>query len=127
MSSETIMSEQEKIIRFFDIFDRQDDYYCDTKINIKEIKYAGSELYYNISYTYEYSHNSLESHKANPFNYSSNSTVDRDGVIIIKNEMTTTMIKYLLMEPEELELLIGNTWVIQYKINIMNSLGVFWD
>ena len=127
MAGTILIDERDKIIRFTDIFDTREEYYCDTRINIREIRYNMSELvYYDILYNYEYSHDSLEAHKANPFNYS-NGNVDRDGVILIKNEMTSALIKYLLMGSEELELFIGNTCAMQYKINIMNSLALFWD
>ena len=127
MTDTTIIIRYDKTIRFFDIFDTRPEYYCDTKIDIKEIKYNYNQVvYYDISYTYRYSHDSLEAYKTNPFNYSINN-IDNDGVIIIKNEMTSIMVKYLLMPPEELAAFIGDACAIQYKINIMGSLAKFWD
>jgi len=121
------IARHDKTIRFFDIFDTRPDNYCDTLIDIREIKYSHNEcVYYDISYTYNYSHDSLQAYKANPFNYSINN-IDNDGVIIIKNDMTSVMVKYLLMPPEELEEFIGDACPIQYKINIMVSLAKFWD
>jgi len=41
--------------------------------------------------------------------------------------MTDEMVKYLLMDYEELDLYIGNTWNVQYKANIMFALAFLWD
>jgi hypothetical protein len=50
-----------------------------------------------------------------------------DGDIICKNDMTTIMVNYLLVDDNKLSKKIGNFTVQEYKINIMKALNLFWD
>jgi hypothetical protein len=77
-------------------------------------------------------YNPLNLPRSNPFYYiyhkRNNIEVDSlEGVIVAKNSMTDEMIKFLLMEYEEMDKHIGNTWGVQYKANIMHSLALLWD
>tara|TARA_R110002074_G_scaffold162131_1_gene320579 strand:- start:3576 stop:4016 length:441 start_codon:yes stop_codon:yes gene_type:complete len=114
-----------KTFRFYDIFDNKENYYCDVTINVVE-KISGGKPIYDISYKYD-THGILNS-RAHPFFYSKNvSEEDKEGEIIYKNSMTDHMIEYLLMDKEEIEKICGNTYWVQYKIKIMESLINFWD
>lgn len=122
------MQKQNKKFKFFDIFDNQEKYFCFVDITVEE-KSSGGQIIYDITYNYEFSEGEL-SERAHPFFYSKNkndSPEDLDGVIVVKNSLTEKMIEYLLMSEEELTPLIGNTWWIQYKIKIMQTLANFWD
>ena len=87
------------------------------------------KTYYDITYNYTYSSDAPEAKRAHPFNYNLKirESVDVTGEILVKNNMTETMINYLLMNEEELSKQIGNTWWMQYKIKIMEALNLFWD
>ena len=126
-----ILNEREKVIKFLDIFDNQEEHFCIVKINIKEIQYVHEkkQIYYDITYYYTYSSEAKEALRAHPFYYNQKirESDDSNGVIIVKNNMTETMINYLLMNEEELSKQIGNTWWMQYKIKIMETLNLFWD
>ena len=51
----------------------------------------------------------------------------KEGVIVVKNSMTETMINYLLMKDEELASQIGRAVPSAYKVNIIQSLDNLWD
>ena len=120
----SILSNQIKTFKFYDIFDNNELYYCNVTINIKELKYSNGIIHYDISYLYTYSDNLEQSKQCNPFYYSSDiyNSNDMYGVIIIKNEMTTIMVEYLMMDFDELQKYCGSTWSMQYKIYIMTML-----
>lgn len=127
------MSEIKRIVdfRFFDIFDNREDVYCDVKIIVIE-KISGDVPIYDITYKYDIPYNSEEhfekSKRAHPFFYSKNITEDdKEGVIVFRNSLTEKLVEYLLMDKEDLEKISGNTWWVQYKIKIMETLAIFWD
>lgn len=94
---------------------------------------------YDITYLWEFSDSILNS----PIHYLKNRiypfpindycedcqiSFDKEGVILKKNSLTKLMIQYLLMDDDELkEQNIGNTHPQYYRVNIMKSLGLFWD
>ena len=49
------------------------------------------------------------------------------GEIIKKNNMTTKMIDYLLMDERKLSKFTGNTTAVDYKGNIMKQIALLWD
>lgn len=115
----------EKKFKFFDIYDNLEEYYCLVTIIVDD-----NNNIYDISYNYEYSPGE-QSKRAYPFFYSNISKElnkeNIEGVIVLKNSLTEKLIEYLLMEPKELEKQIGNTWWVQYKIKIMESLMLLWE
>jgi len=63
-----------------------------------------------------------------PFAYHSDDIKESySGVIVVKNEMTTAMIKYLLMEDDELSNYTGTSDPSRYRNNIMVHITHFWD
>ena len=128
-----------KIFRFYDILDNDQSQWCDVEIKIKELVYDNDSKFYDITYNYydnfdliefdNASENRFIKNKANPFYYKCKMTTPDmiNGVIVVKNSMTDEMIKYLLMDYEELDKYIGNTWGVQYKANIMFALALMWD
>ena len=50
-----------------------------------------------------------------------------DGEFIVKNSLSEQLIKYLLMDLDELEIYSGNTSAIEYKASIMKSINLFLD
>ena len=106
---------------------------CKVNININD-----TGKYYYIEYTYEYQNSDSETikkdreHPAHPFNKNKVCTNNtcfgiEHGVELVKNEMTTVMIKYLLMPDDELCKLTGHTTPMRYRNNIMLSLALLWD
>lgn len=75
---------------------------------------------YNISYKYEY--DNLTDNIIKKID-----ELDKWGEIIYKNEMTEKMIKYLLMDEEELGQYSGYTTPSTYKIHIMKCISLLWD
>lgn len=130
----------EKTIRFYDYHHLSIDnkahekQYFDITFTIKDKHFK-----YNISYSWKFSDAILDApihylqHRIYPFpqmDYCENcrTTFDQEGVIVTKNSLTETMIQYLLMSDEELnEQNIGNIHPQYYRVNIMKSLGLFWN
>ena len=130
---------REKVFKFLDIFDNNEEIFCITNIKVVE-KESGGKIIYDITYSYDCPGlNSTNpeiverSKKCFPFYYSKKKlgdviyNIDDEGVIVFKNSLTEKMVEYLLMEPNELQELIGTHWWMQYKIKVMESLTIFWD
>lgn len=112
------------------------DYYCDITINVKHIKYGDDTEYYYIEYDNVFSKNHIDKDyidDSHPF-YKNQEILlgielheNFNGAIIIKNSMTTEMIKYLLMGYDELELQCGNNSPEAYKKGIMLGIAHLCD
>jgi hypothetical protein len=50
----------------------------------------------------------------------------KNEVLIVKNDLTTTMIRYLLMSDEELALYSGHSTPQKYRQNIILAISYFW-
>ena len=112
------------------------DYYCDITINVKHIKYGNDIDYYFIEYDNVFSKNHIDKDyidDSHPF-YENDEILWKyrlhksfNGDIITKNSMTTEMIKYLLMDYDELELHCGNNFPEFYKKGIMIGIAQLWE
>ena len=134
----TIISNTQKSFRFDDEFinfNLLNPHYIITII-VTEKKYDTGILYYYIDYEYDFIKSNDKTDKENqnfkkkchPFNKFDNSdNVKFSGVITIKNDLISTMIKFLLMDDEELEKYTGDTTQQAYRSCIMESLSHFWD
>lgn len=130
-----ILSTKNNNFKIYDEFEKNnlyDPHYL-VKITIKELQYENGNHYYNIYYNYEFISSSTKSEDNNnllkltlhPFY--NKKCIDSDGVIVFKNEMVTKMVEYLLMSDPELESNSGLSTSQNYRVNIMNSLALFWD
>tara|TARA_Y100000389_G_scaffold107615_1_gene104633 strand:+ start:11404 stop:11748 length:345 start_codon:yes stop_codon:yes gene_type:complete len=95
-------------------------YYCDVTVTIVHKKYKDNTEFYDIQYDFSYS--SKDHDYINPLKEN-----DRDGVIIAVNELSDVLVKYLLMDIEELEKYSGSVTGECYKKTIMNTINSFWD
>ena len=102
------------------------EYRCTVSIQVQE-KTSGGNSKYDINYQYTFPEGQIEGqdNPAHPF-YQKN-VDDITGVMVFKNEMTETMIKYLMMDDSELSKFTGTTTPIQYRKLLINSLDSFWD
>jgi len=104
-------------------------------IIINELKYKNEKYYYDISYDYNFIKSTILSDEVNgrlkkilhPFYETEEYLNSSGGDIIYKNPMITEMIKFLLMDDNELSLYSGSTTFQRYRIDIMKSLALFWD
>ena len=145
LSTTQTLSDTSKTFRFYDLFDNIDTKWCDVTINVKHLRYSGDNDFYDITYSYQYSSNNNdlltgyifddsnsdddEIYRTNPFYYK-NALITSDmldGVIVVKNSLTDEMVQYLMMEYDEMDNHIGNTWNVQYKANVMFTLAFLWD
>ena len=108
---------------------------CETKITIEE-KISNNSLVFNISYEHVIIDNEKritvrsvdDLQKPCPFAYSTEEARDNyEGVIVIKNEMTSAMVKFLMMDDDELSRHSGNSTPQHYRELIMVELTHFWD
>ena len=108
-------------------FNSKNDY-CDITINVKHIKYGDDTEYYYINYDNVFSKNHIDKDyidDSHPL-YNYHKIISKNILhynIITKNSMTTEMIKYLLMDYDELELHCGNNSPEFYKKGIMIGIA----
>ena len=113
--------------------------YCLSTIYISEFNDDKKNInYYRLSYTWDYAssdksdtrdccwctlgnNNTIIKNIANPF-IALNLQSKMSGLTIEKNELTTTLIKFLIMDDDELETFIKYQHAYDYRKNIMISL-----
>jgi len=138
----TIIIEQEKIHRFFDIHDNCEDTYCNVKVNVKHYSYKddveSQRFYYDVTYDYYYVEdvqailvdNNLKTiPKTNPFYYYKEQISDDslEGVIAASNRVTDALIVQLLMDDDALSGEVSGKWVVQHRAHLMYILSTMWD
>lgn len=102
--------------------------WCDTTITIQEKTYDNGNQYFDIDYSYAYctevqKDKSLE-FTCNPLLMMKGTT---DGEIIVKNSFTEELIRYLMMDYDELREFTGNSTPQDYKMRLMHTIQNFWD
>lgn len=110
----SIISETNNEFTFADDF--SDDTYC-IKVKVVHKKYENGNEYYDISYSYDVE----ASNKSHPFRNLFK------GTIVFKNELTTTLVKYLQLPDEELSKFSGTTTPKSYRKIIIKCLDSLWD
>jgi hypothetical protein len=133
----TTLSTNTESFKFIDEFDINNKSYYDVTIEVKLLKYEDGNEFYDISYKFKYNHNNnypnskmpSSEMKLHPFvddgcNFISESA---NGDIVYKNDLSTVMVKFLLMSDDELSKFTNNTTPQHYRKNIMLSLAKFWD
>ena len=122
----TIILEQlSNSFNFYDINDESN--FCKLHVTVKKLKYQTKEMYYNISYSYEYFGNDKKAEKLNPLLLIKNDGLSYDGDIIVCNSLSNELVKYLLMPLDELSKFSGRVNSEQYKIQVIKSINLFWD
>jgi len=128
----TIISKQSNVFRFKDEESYSDgiDPFYDVTVNVTENLYEDGISYFYIDYKYKFnespnpSNNQIARINAHPFR---DNLENADGVIVMKNDLTTKMVEFLLKDDKELDKTTGFTTVQRYRINLMHSLALFWD
>lgn len=97
--------------------------YCD--IHIRVLLNNATKMF-DISYTYSYS---CEMGKlAHPFaKYPYLKKYHEEGELIKYNDLSRTLIQYLLMNDSELKKQIGHSTTQHYRTMILKSIANFWD
>ena len=121
----TILEEYNTSFKFYDDLDKNE--FTIIKVNVQKKKYENEQLFYYVNYEYEYSSNSDRAKNSNPLITLGDEDEIYDGEIICANEMTDSLIKYLLMSYEDMDGHIGNTTPQRYKYNIMENIKQLWD
>ena len=127
---------QTKTFTFKDDFNFNSTKECRTTITIEDTISNNSPVYH-IAYNHNivgdgvnYAFNGFgqDVPKPCPFAYFPDVIKESfEGVIIIKNEMTTPMVKYLMMEDDELSKHCGLSSPADYRKKIMVLITQFWD
>lgn len=102
--------------------------WCDTTITVQEKTYDNGKQYFDIDYSYAYcsevqNNQHLEEY-CNPLLLMKGNT---DGEIIVKNSFTAELIRYLMMDYDELREFTGNSTPQDYKMRLMHTIQNFWD
>ena len=119
-----------KIFKFTDDFDIHNKEYCEVTISIIEFLSDNGNIYFDISYTYNYSSDNTQAIKCNPFYpfiQIGNENEPSEGEIIVKNSFSEELVKYLLMDFTNLAKYSGNSTPYDYKKKIMETILLFWD
>ena len=126
----------QKTFKIYNLDQPNDNEYCEITIQVDENLYDNKETYYDISYAYQYSDNNRTTViKTNPFMLMDNHRINKqelfnehsEGEIIVKNSFTEKLIEYLLMDYDSLGKYSGNTTPEEYKLQIMETITLFWD
>ena len=119
-----ILDVQKKSFKFHDLL-LASDKWTEVHITVTHKKYSDNKEYYDITYKYTYSPNNIFGYEGHPF-MGTDFVENQEGDIVAVNDMTTMMIKYLLMDYELMNNT-GHTTPQDYKRSIMHSLSLFWD
>lgn len=112
--------------------------WCEITIAVEKKTYESGKAFYNIKYVYKYSdYKNLYARKCNPLKDLDDNDYDSDededlhahyeGEIVKVNSLTEQMVKFLLMDFDDLEGHCGNTTPEVYKSIVMHALNLFWD
>lgn len=123
-----IESEQ-NTFKFYDELRPNYDEYCNVTIKVDTLLYTETNKYvYHIKFNYECSKNIEHPH------YLSNRFYDQfgrdnlyQGDIIAVNEFSERLVKYLLMDFDELGKLCGHGTAQRYKLGLIDTIKNFWD
>ena len=126
MDNRKILNSKKKTFKFTHPYENNSDEYCKIDITLKEIQYKyknTNKIIYHITYNNIFSEG--ESLRCHPLyiNYKSH----LDGDIIIKNELTEVLTKYLFMDDEELSNHTGHSTAMSYRGAIMRNIANLWD
>lgn len=120
----TVLEVANNSFKFKEIDGNESDLYCLIDVTVKKVKYKTSEIYYDISYKYLYSSEDPLCVKLNPL---LNIEPGYNGEIIFANDLSDNLVKYLLMQLEDLSKFSGRVTAEQYKKQIIKSINLFWD
>ena len=118
-----------KTFTFVDELMPQGSITCDVTVNCSEYSRENNS-YYNIQISYTYSDKSDPSIVKRPHPFTECTEAHRElsnGDIIVKNTMTSEMVKYLFMEDDELSKYIGSSTPQRYRTFIIQTLSSLWD
>lgn len=104
--------------------------YLQINIIIKELNYNSEGCKYDISLSYLFDEKIAYSSRTNYIKYLNLFDDDGNyygGDIIHKNELTEKLVEYLLMTDEELQKYSGRITSDCYRINLIQSINLFWD
>ena len=94
---------------------------CNLSLEINLKTYDTQKQYYYIDYKWIYNH--IMDHPL----YDDKDFINshNDGDIVYKNELTSKMIEYLIMDHTSMD--VGNSSPLIYKVQIIKSLSLLWD
>ena len=132
-------------VRFTNPYCSIDTTVCYTEITVREIKYGSHSdtEYYSISYKHRFvsepyykTNEKLIDDESPPVVYPhpfANDCNDKalhemkDGNIIVKNDLTGQLVRFLLMPDEELAKYIGKTCPSDYRRTLVHDIAKKWD
>ena len=113
----------------YDEFVTDEDLYTIVSVEVKHLQYGNQkgEEFYDISYTYSYSFGNEKRKLGHPFAKDDAFEEHETGDIIAVNELSSVLVKFLLMSMDELNERCGRVTPNAYKISVMHAITRFWD
>ena len=121
------LEKQTGAFRLYDSFSEDVDSYTVVDVEVKRLKYPKQIEYYDISYTYGFSIGNESRQLGHPFVGNPDLDGHESGEIIVVNELSTVLVKFLLMSIDELSLHCGRVTPNDYKITVMHAISRLWD
>lgn len=124
--------EQTKKFTFNDEINQLNPLQCEVTIEVKE-DFSNNTNIFNISFKYKYikgNKQGVSSKIVTPHPFARTSTYFKelaDGSIVIKNSMTSEMVKFMLMDDFELAKHCGLSTTQHYRTQIIHTLARLWD
>lgn len=136
--------ERKVVFKFTHPYDSNDNTICYTQVIVNEFKLKKSGIeYFSIKYKHKFKSEPLYKTTeekiydedppivyphpfANDYNDQSLHEL-KDGNTIVKNDLTSQIIKFLLMSDKELSKNIGQTYPCDYRRTIIHDIAKKWD
>ena len=123
----TCLETRSSTFRLYDQFG-EEDVYTLVDVEVKHLRYAGrNEEFYDISYAYRYSSGNESRRLGHPFAREPDLEEHESGELIAVNELSTVLVKFLLMSLDELEGQCGHVTPDTYKVSVMHAITRLWD
>jgi hypothetical protein len=106
--------------------------YLEVKIIVTEKEYENKKRFYYVDYDYKIITKSdlCEAKSFNIFKNTfpfKNDDCNSNGEVIYKNDLTSKIVDYLLMDDDELEKYTNNNTAQTYRSELMKALVSLWD
>jgi hypothetical protein len=123
----TCLETRKSTFNLHDQFGLDQHLFTTVGIIVAHNKYTDGGEFYDISYEYTYSKGNETTRRGHPFVGYPNMDDHTEGDIIAVNELTTALVKYALMDIDELRNHSGRVHPNTYKLSVLHAITEFWD
>lgn len=136
--------ERKTVVKFSNPYDSRDTTICYTEITVKDLKYQNKDIqYYSVQYKHKFKSEPLYNTTENkiyddnppiiyPHPFANDNDDEsiyelKDGNIIVKNDLTSQIVRFLLMSDKELSKNIGQSIPCDYRRTLIHDIAKKWD